>query len=54
MKRFLNVYLKKIILSLFLIATPNLVMAAKLPGNIADLVEQMGPSVVNLYSTKIT
>ncbi len=54
MKRFINVSVKKIILSLFLIATPNLVMAAKLPGNIADLVEQMGPSVVNLYSTKIT
>ena len=54
MKSSINVSVKKIILTLVLVATPNLAMAANLPGNIADLVEQMGPSVVNLYSTKIT
>ncbi|MCK4838375.1 MAG: DegQ family serine endoprotease, partial [Desulfobulbaceae bacterium] len=54
MKSFINVSVKEIILTIILIATPNLVVAENLPGNIADLVEQMGPSVVNLYSTKIT
>ena len=53
MKSFIKVSVKKIILTLVLVATPNLVMAGNLPGNIADLVEQMGPSVVNLYSSKI-
>ncbi|MEN8136134.1 MAG: DegQ family serine endoprotease [Thermodesulfobacteriota bacterium] len=54
MESFTNISVKKIILTLVLVVTPNLVVAGNLPGNIADLVEQMGPSVVNLYSTKIT
>lgn len=41
-----------IILSFILIANPGLSISASLPGNIPDLVEQQGPSVVNLYSTK--
>lgn len=53
MKDILNGSVKKIILTLILVTIPNLAGGASLPGNIADLVDQMGPSVVNLYSTKI-
>lgn len=44
--------IKRIFLVLILVAAPNLAPAENLPTNIADLVEKMGPSVVNLYSTK--
>jgi len=50
MKKFI---IKQIVLTIFLLAAPALALADGLPTNIADLVEQMGPSVVNLYSTKI-
>jgi serine protease Do len=52
MKKLINISVRKIILTILLVATPTMGAAADLPGNIADLVEQMGPSVVNLYSTK--
>jgi serine protease Do len=52
MKRYIHPSVKKIVFTVFLIAAPGLVMAAGAPTDIADLVEQMGPSVVNLYSTK--
>lgn len=54
MKSLSNVSVSTILLTLLLLATPNLVLANILPGDIADLVEEMGPSVVNLYSTKTT
>lgn len=53
MRYFSTGYVQRIVLTLILVISPNLAMAASLPGNIADLVDQMGPSVVNLYSTKI-
>ncbi|MFO7605353.1 MAG: DegQ family serine endoprotease [Desulfurivibrionaceae bacterium] len=52
MKRFLNLSALKIVVTIFLVGAPSLVMAVGGPTNIADLVEEMGPSVVNLYSTK--
>lgn len=54
MKRFTTLSVKKFILAIIvLVALPNLVTAGSLPDNIADLVDKMGPSVVNIYSTKV-
>ncbi|MDF1577649.1 MAG: DegQ family serine endoprotease [Desulfobulbales bacterium] len=53
MKRFINFSAMKIVLVLFLVGGPGLALADGAPTDIADLVERMGPSVVNLYSTKI-
>ena len=54
MKSFAVVSVKKLVLITFvLLAVPTLARAGDLPDNIADLVDRMGPSVVNIYSTKL-
>ena len=54
MKIFTVFSVKKFILAVFVVMfIPSLASAGDLPDNIADLVEKMGPSVVNIYSTKV-
>jgi serine protease Do len=54
MKRFTDFSVKKIVFTvIFLMLLPGLASAGIRPDNIADLVEKMGPSVVNIYSTKV-
>lgn len=54
MKSFVNISVNTTIIALILLTTPNFAIADHRPNNIADLVDKMGPSVVNLYSTKVT
>jgi serine protease Do len=54
MKSVSIVSVKKFILAVTVLLTvPNLATAGSLPDNIADLVDKMGPAVVNIYSTKM-